>query len=1015
MLELHDIKKDYGKDDNVVHALKGVSLSFRTSEFVSILGASGCGKTTLLNIVGGLDRYTSGDLVINGRSTRTFKDYDWDAYRNRYVGFVFQSYNLIAHQSVLGNVELALTLSGIPKSERRARAKAALEKVGLSDQLKKRPNQLSGGQMQRVAIARAIVNNPSIILADEPTGALDSVTSVQIMEILKEISKDRLIIMVTHNGSLANQYSTRIINLSDGLVTDDSNPFSPDSQEREQILISEGVDLDSLKVSDKDSLSVPKNLKGEERTAAAERVKKHKAEENERAKKRRAAFKKTSMKIGTAVSLSGRNLLTKKGRTFLVSLAASIGIIGIALVLSISNGFQKYIQTMQADMLSYVPVQITQQFLDLETLLNDGLGSSERPEKFPSGDTLNIAEQNNNFISNLLHLNPISQEYVDYVLSFDSDPEKPKTVAIQQNYAIEPNLVKVVDGKVKKIRTGNYKAGESELLSMFSTSEAGADFTEILENQEFFKQQYDCLSGYYPGEAPLSVAAEGVEQVALVLDQYNQINKSRMDLLGLTPAEGAGDYKYSKFIGQEYVILNNDNYYEKSPSDGIYRQRADLADMDLDAEFDPDKDIRLQFNPNKDIRLRIVGILRINEKAPSSIYGQELVYRNSLTKRMLALNAESELVTAQKAELENRFTGKYIVKLPGVNIVNDNDSGVQFLPGATEDAPPEPMAGKTFAEILSSQMTQSGVSLDAIFGDIFAVYKDDPGFTPFSLMQFLEDASGLGPLTGMSNDELFGLMFQHNQDFFEAEFGAGWLDRVLEILDNPSFENPMTPVFRNYIAMLETAYLHIASNSLNVCAGTETPVSLSIFPLDFQQKDALIKYLDDWNKNKPDYEKVHYSDTLSILGNTMSNLVNIIGYVLTAFAAVSLVVSSIMIAIITYVSVIERTKEIGVLRSIGARKKDISRVFNAETIIIGLIAGLLGVFIAFLLTIPINLIIGAVVRNSGASVAIGNLAVLNPLHALILVIVSTVLTFISGFIPSRMAAKKDPVVALRTE
>ncbi|MCL2061871.1 MAG: ATP-binding cassette domain-containing protein [Firmicutes bacterium] len=972
MLELKDIKKDYGADENIVRALKGVTLSFRKSEFVSILGPSGCGKTTMLNIVGGLDRYTEGDLLINGRSTRLFKDYDWDAYRNKYVGFVFQTYNLISHQTVLGNVELALTLSGITKSERRKRAMDALEKVGLSDKLKKRPNQLSGGQMQRVAIARAIVNDPSIILADEPTGALDSVTSVQIMEILKEISKDRLVIMVTHNDALANKYSNRIIRLHDGILTGDDNPFNPDETERLRLLEEAGVDLDALKMNDPEALKVPKGLAGEEKKKVTAQVNQLKTQERERAKKRRASLKKTSMSFKTAISLSGRNLLTKKGRTFLVSLAASIGIIGIALVLAISNGFQVYIARMQAEMLSFVPVGINQQYMDIGSLIGPpSQNDEERPEEFPDSNQVTVNPPQNR-MADLMHLNRLTQEYIDHVESFDTN--KTKTVDIQRVYGIEPNLVRhtgALDNPVRAITTNNYEAGQSAIAGILGGfgGERGANFQEMLDNDAFVKQQYDVLQGYFPGDAPN--LSPDIEQVALIIDRFNRITTERLNWLGL-PAT-PGETSFSTYIGQQYIVLNNDNFYNED--NGIYRPKTgnDLVDA------------YNAYNADKDIKLQIVGIMRISPDTPTSLYSTGLVHRKSLTQKIIALNADSELAKAQAAENAKGFNGKYLVDI-GQTILDDISAGI------ADQTNRKPMAGETFAEILTKQMIENRIS--------FPLYSSEMAGLISTFPQAVQDQINAFEL----------------KTALEIAGDMNLMDEIEQFLPFLSiFPQPAVELLTGYVAMLETALFQAQINALNICAATETPVALSIFPLDFEQKAALIAHLDKWNDTQTnDAFKVHYSDTLSMLGDTMGNLVNIIGYVLVAFAAVSLVVSSIMIAIITYVSVIERTKEIGVLRSIGARKKDISRVFNAETIIIGLFAGLLGVGIAYLFTIPINFIIGFfVARNGGMN--IGNLAILNPLHALILVAVSTVLTFISGFIPSRMAAKKDPVVALRTE
>lgn len=909
ILELKDVKKDYQAGDNVVHALKGVTLSFRNSEFVAVLGQSGCGKTTMLNILGGLDRYTSGDLIINGRSTKDFKPYDWDAYRNNNVGFVFQSYNLIPHQSVLGNVELALTLSGIGKAERKKKALAALEKVGLKDHVNKRPNQLSGGQMQRVAIARAIVNDPTIILADEPTGALDSKTSIQVMEILKEISADRLIVMVTHNDEIAAKYATRTVKLLDGEVISDDMPYTP-ADAAEADLCGKS---DSQTVSNENSESQPENT---ERTLSPTQ----KTQKNERKRSHTQKKRKTAMSLFTALALSGRNLATKKGRTFMISLAGSIGIIGIALVLAISNGFTSYINRFQAETLSSIPLQVEQRYMDIEALMETAHNSPDDVE-FSDSDEIKVYTPKSVVT---YHFNIVDRDYIDYIDAYDGE-----VIDIIKNYAVEPNLVRVdSSGELKKVETsvldGNSGGG---MNSMFSESAA---WQEMIDNPEFIKTQYDVLAGKYPEHKD---GAE-YEEIALVVDSKNRISNAVLEKLGITLSSDS--YKFSDFIGDEnngfagaieYVLLSNDNYYKKDNGNYVVRDDEELKEK--------------YANPTEnDIKLKIVGILRVSPDAPASIYSTGLLYTQGLTQKIIKQNENTELVRDQIAEFEKGFSGRFLT------------------PEAVDKS------GKTFAEIVSKPLSQNS--------------QNEDGSTAAQLAMLLQ----------MENyEQILKTMLGENADTF--------------------------------IRICKTYLYHEQMNAINICAGSDIPVGLSFYPKSFETKDKLVAYLNAYNdtlSEENQYKIIRFSDNLALLGSSINNMVNIISYVLIAFAAISLVVSSIMIAIITYVSVIERTKEIGVLRSIGARKKDITRVFNAETIIIGLIAGILGIAVSYLLTIPINIIINAVIaKNMGGSFSIGNIAVLNPLHALVLICISVVLTLISGLVPAFMAAKKDPVVALRTE
>lgn len=831
MLQLNHIVKDYVTGDTTVRALKGIDLTFRKSEFVSILGPSGCGKTTLLNIVGGLDRYTSGDLLIGGKSTKDFKAYDWDAYRNSCVGFVFQSYNLIPHLSVLGNVEIALTLSGVSASERKRRATEALNKVGLSEQINKKPNQLSGGQMQRVAIARAIVNDPEIILADEPTGALDSKTSFQIMELLKEIASDRLIIMVTHNNELAEEYSTRIISLLDGEVISDTNPYSVEKERIDER-------FDEREQAERPAPAATEGLTDKQI------AKLQKKQDRELARSKKKQLKKTSMAFTTAASLSGRNLITKKGRTFMTAFAGSIGIIGIALVLAVSNGFKIYIDKMQSDTLAGFPITVSQYSMDMESMTQSmgGSNKNELPE-FPDDDRLVIYTPENKSV----HYNPLTAEYVDYVKTLDSKHYNDITVS----YSVQMNVLSKVESEggasYKRIVTASKSSLMGQMTGMTTTS-----WQEVMPNQAFLDEQYQLIAGNYPTDKT---------ELLLVVDKYNRISTTTLDELGI-PMTANAKASLADMLGKELSVVLNDDWYTLNG-----KKFDDLSSINYPEAYE------------NGLKLHITGILRIRESAPLSIYNNGILYSPSLTEYLIEDGMKSEIGMTQAA--------------------SDN---------------------------------------------------------------------------------------------------WNYLDNV-----------PLLSITENGITYTKEQYKDIL---LQRVGASSTPWSISIFPKDFTAKKAITAHLDAYNKDiTEDAHKILYMDAAALLSDTMGQMVDIISIALVAFAAVSLVVSSIMIGIITYVSVIERTKEIGVLRSIGARKKDISRVFNAETVLIGLCAGVIGVVVAFILTFPIS----AIIRVIGGTMITGNMAVLHPLHALLLIAVSCVLTFIAGLIPSGAAAKKDPVVALRSE
>lgn len=844
MLRLKEITKNYKVAGGEIKVLKGLDISFRKNEFVSILGPSGCGKTTTLNIVGGLDKYTSGDLIIQGKSTKDFNDRDWDTYRNQRIGFVFQTYNLIPHQTVLGNVELALTISGVSKEERVKRAMNALHRVGLKGEEFKRPNQLSGGQCQRVAIARALVNEPDILLADEPTGALDSKTSVQIMELIKEISKDKLVIMVTHNAEIAEQYSTRIVRLVDGEIVEDSNPYS-----------------------EKEEQSEYKQGKTKEQT---QKLKSH--------KKQRMA----KMGLFTAFKLSLRNLFTKRGRTALTSVAGSIGIVGIALVLALSTGFSSYINKLQGDTLAVYPVSISESVVDMEEF--DQLVSGTDLEKFPQLKEV-YTKALFDSLSNMLKSNKLTEEYQDYVYDF-VDKENAKAgegqwkYCVQEGYGIEGgdfilsditfNLTTDESKSVSGIMTidtlfdtleGIYDVGiqNSQLnLSAGFVREYIPSVSEMPGNVELIKGQYDLLDGDW---------ATGPNDLMLVVDQHNQVSDITLALLGIRTIEsfnqatnkvefgGKDTYTFSEICEKEFYYLpNNDKYTYNDMADVYFSQMFTTSQGDA---------MHKQL-PSSAQTLRIKGIIRLKKDVQQGVLSNGIVYTPEFTQRVLDDNYNSAI--AVKARENNT-----------VNLIN--------------------------------MITQK-----------------------------------------------------------------------------------------------------VSTANARQLGGNDTPNKFSIYSVGYQEKEDMKAYLDAWNDSHiNDEDKVIYSDSTEMLFFALNSMVDAVKIVLVAFTSISLVVSSIMIGIITYVSVVERTKEIGVLRSLGARKKDVSRMFNAETFIIGLLSGLLGILITYALSVPINLIIGGLIEN------MGSIAILNIGDAIVLVIISFILTLIAGIIPSRAAAKKDPVVALRTE
>ena len=855
MLQLKNIKKDYQSGNEKVKALKGININFRENEFVSILGQSGCGKTTLLNIIGGLDQYTSGDLIINNKSTKKYKDKDWDIYRNHSVGFVFQSYNLIPHQSVLSNVELALTLSGVSKAERRKKAEEVLEKVGLKDQMNKKPSQMSGGQMQRVAIARALINDPDILLADEPTGALDSATSVQIMDLLKEVAKDKLVIMVTHNPELAEKYSTRIINLLDGVVTSDSNPYNGKGHIKE---VKSG---------------------------------------------------KTFMSFFTALSLSLNNLMTKKGRTFLTAFAGSIGIIGIALIMSLSNGVQNYINRVEEDTLSSYPITIEKSQMDMSVMMEAVMGMQNSGSKDYGDDKVHTNAIMNDVLDMMSSkLNTNNLEEFKKFLDTDKDIKK-HINDVQYGYDITLNVYNEnAKGGLVKVNPTEIvdKVGMSDMAEM--QSNFGMDnfgsynvWRELLNNKDTLKSQYDLVKGSWPTK---------YNEVVAILDESGNISDYTLYALGmLNPNELADkfntlmkgekvekvkipNYSYDDFLNMKFKLILSTDYYQKEGN--MWVDKSDDEEYLKNVVKDGEE-------------IKVVGVIKPTEDSVISDPYGGVGYTSDLQKHIMDKTSQQEIV---KEQLEHK----------DINVF----TGMEFTSDQKFD----------YSKLSKEQQMY---------------------------------------LTNLSQEEMAALINNFSDNF--------------------------SATYESNVEKLGITKL-------------ETPSKINIYPKDFEAKEEISSLIDNYNKKQTDNGKeenvISYSDVVGTMMSSVTTIVNIISYVLMAFVSVSLIVSSIMIGIITYISVLERTKEIGILRSIGASKRDISRVFNAETFIIGLISGLLGIGVTLLLNIPINLILKNVVDVS-------NIASLPLVPALILIGISMLLTVIAGLIPSRMASKKDPVEALRTE
>lgn len=953
MIRLENIIKDYQLDKtNIVHALKGISLSFPETGLVSILGPSGCGKTTLLNILGGLDKYTSGDLIIDGTSTRDFKDVDWDNYRNKKVGMIFQSYNLIPHMKVIDNVELALSLSGVNKNVRKELAIESLKQVGLKNEINKTPNQLSGGQAQRVAIARALINNPSVILADEPTGALDSKTSLQVMEILESISKDKLIIMVTHNRELAFKYSTKIIEMSDGQIVKEIDN-SPDNLPNS---ISNNSNLNQL-IDNKLKESSSYN-KG-----------------------------KTSMSFFTAMMISLKNMLTKKGRVIMTSFAGSIGIIGVALILAVSNGFSNFINNMQQETLASYPLTIDSIWYDTNAILN----SNNDLVEYPDDEQVNIQKSDNFY-----HVNNLSDDYVEYVNNLNSE----LTSAIQLNYALQTNIVFEDENNPGSYTYLNNASSSSSILSTSS-------WNELPDNKEFILSNYDLISGKYPSNSG---------ELILVVDRTNSLSENTLQALGYNTLNSF--ISFNDIINKTYKLIDNDDFYQKSDeiqvSGRFLKSKEELAKDNLtfnqfysefsdmlmnlysDSSNNSNQDmldswqqlIDKYFNSNSETKtissylqpnssdstllkslyessskeLKVVGILRPRKDTSMSLLSSGLYYTSSLINENLQTSENSNLAK----DIENHIVIENISSLLGLTSPLDS---YYILP-----------------QIYSLIDSSPKVQID--YQNIFSSLISDLNISQQQIQQFQQAIQDNNIIQILS---LLNEIYQDNQDILN--------------LDNPDITTSIQTLVQNINSSL-SSYV----DSRKTYGADKLVNSITIYPKSFEAKKEILTYLDNWNVDKPSSKQVQYTDLAGIAFSAIETTVNLITIVLVCFSSISLIVSCVMIGIIMYSSVLERTKEIGIYRAIGARKKDISRLFKVEGILLGFVSGLIGIIITYILCIPINLIINSLITG----VQLNNIASLAWYSALILIAISMLLTFISALIPAKFAANKDPVKALRS-
>ena len=1000
MLELKGIKKDYLAGENTVHALKGIDLKFRQSEFVSILGQSGCGKTTMLNIIGGLDQYTEGDLIINGRSTKDFKDRDWDAYRNHSIGFVFQSYNLIPHQTVLQNVELALTLSGVSKSERKQRAKKALEEVGLGNQFHKKPSEMSGGQMQRVAIARAIVNDPDIILADEPTGALDSATSVQVMDILKKIAENRLVIMVTHNPELAEQYSTRIVRMTDGLVKEDSAPLSEKEIQMETV-----------------------------------RDKTVQEEANDKQKK-------PSMSFATSFGLSLKNLFTKKGRTILTSFAGSIGIIGIALIYAVSQGFQNYIDTIQEETLSSYPLTIQQTNTDLsaimETFMNMQNGDVDhgkdavykRSAIFEIVNAFNDKEKSQNDLRSF-------KAYIEDERSKEDSQLSGALSGIQYSYDYDMLVyTKNVDGDIiisdseQLMQSLMAEVMNIDISAMQSASSSGmmgnmmmggmsaSLWQEMLSGDDgklispLIEKQYDVVYGSMPNS---------YDEIALVLDENNELNDVALYALGLESKEdisqimdaaingtvledkGQTEWSYEDICNAQYRIVLNSDCYSYDEATGLYH---DLRDTDTG----------LSYLYDNGIPLRVTGIIRPSEDATAPMLTGSIVYTKDLTEYIIGHTKESDVVSAQLEKPDTDVITGLPFKSQNASLT-DEEKDKEFRSYIDSLSETEKLAAYT--QIIA---TPSAAELDTLTEQALdGTTRDDMVAAMVQMMSQqmnMSESDVQAYLDGMSDEDITNAYTNAVQEQVKAQYAQQAMQSLAEL--DPQQMAAGLDALMESMSTEDGAYYHDEIMQFSDATYEENlrnmgyvdlsePSAINLYASSFENKDVIEDVISDYNSGKDELAQIKYTDYVGLMMSSITTIINAITYVLIAFVSISLIVSSIMIGVITLISVQERTKEIGILRAIGASKRNVSNMFNAETVLIGLSSGLLGVLISWLFTIPINAVINALT-------GINNLRAVLPIPAaVILIVISVLLTLISGIIPSRSAAQKDPVVALRSE
>ncbi len=992
MLQLKNIVKQYRTGEETVDALRGVNIDFRESEFVSVLGPSGCGKTTLLNIIGGLDQYTDGDLIIDGKSTKEFDDRDWDTYRNHKVGFVFQSYNLISHQTVLANVELALTLSGVSKAERRERAKEALRKVGLADQINKKPNQMSGGQMQRVAIARALVNDPEILLADEPTGALDSATSVQIMDLLKEIANDRLVIMVTHNPELAEQYSTRIVRFLDGRMTDDTAPFTYEPEKANE--------------------APPKKAKSE---------------------------KKTSMSFFTALSLSLNNLMTKKARTFLTSFAGSIGIIGIALILSISNGLQLYINRVQEDTLSSYPITIQKESMDMTALLEslmETTGANGTPTNKHELDKIYANIVFYDMMNSIINAETITNNLKDFKVFLDSNLSNEAISSVIYGYDMELNIYSSDLSTIRKLNpsdfmnsitgggassgTGSDSTGSSASSSMISMGSFKI-WEEMLAGKEgeyvndLLKEQYDIVDGRWP---------EKYNEVVIVTNSENEISDLVLCMLGFKSEEEMNEiiqaamkgeeipteqdsWTYEEVLATTFKLVMPTDYYKYNDAKGVWEDiREDETLMKIllgGAE-----------------ELKIVGIIRPNEDAVAQSMTGTIGYTYALTEYISEKVNDSAIVKAQKQNPDiDVFTGlpfkgddfteptaeekaqdvrDYVAKLSNAEKALLYSALIVEIPADTlESAVAAQLANYPTRAAMEAFLTQAMLSQSTSYSEeMIAEY--------LAKMSDEEVAAQLASIFTMQIKAQYAQQMQATLAGKSTEELAGALDLYVQNADAKT----LAGVYDNHLPALYSESSFEQNETILGVFDIADPSTISIYAATFEAKDEIAALIESYNNGVENDDKITYTDYIKLMMSSITTIINAISYILIAFVSISLIVSSIMIGIITYISVLERTKEIGVLRAIGASKKDVGRVFNAETLIVGFASGMIGIIVTILLNIPINMIIKAITGIAG-------IATLPWVGGLLLVLISMGLTLIAGFFPSKIAARKDPVEALRTE